>query len=99
MGFSAAVAAAVVIGGSMAYGAREQRKQRQEEERQTEAERARLEAVQRQITAESVASPMPDADPMAQRRAKRRSISEQMRRRGRASTILTGDGTTSDPLG
>lgn len=99
MGFSAAIAAAAVIGGSMAYGARQQRKMAQEEQRQTEAERQRVEAVQREITAETVASPMPVPDSQDQRRAKRRSIADQMRRRGRASTILTGDGPTSDPLG
>lgn len=97
MGFSAAVAAAVVIGGSMAYGAREQRKARKAEEEQTELARQELEAVQRQIAVESQAKPMPD--PQDQKRAKRRSIADQMRRRGRASTVLTGDSTVGDPLG
>lgn len=94
MGFSAAAAAFV---GAMAYGAREQRKARQEEERQTGLERERLEAMQAQIAAQDAATQMPD--PLAQRRARRRSITEQMRRRGRASTILTGDSTIGDPLG
>lgn len=44
-------------------------------------------------------TPMPsptDADAQA---ARRRSIAEQLRRRGRASTILTSDVNTSEPLG
>lgn len=95
MGFSAAIAAVAV--GSMVYGAHEQNKARKEEEKQTAAARDQLEAVKRQISAEDAASPMPD--PNDQKRAKRRSISEQMRRRGRSSTVLTGDSTVGDPLG
>jgi cation transport ATPase len=96
MGFSALVAAAVV-GGSMLYGASEQRKARKAEEKQTDLARQELEAVQRQVSAEDAATPMPD--PKDQKRAKRRSIAEQMRRRGRSSTMLTGDSTVGDPLG
>lgn len=41
--------------------------------------------------------PTPDGEAMA--RATRRSIAEQRRRRGRASTFLTNNGVSSDTLG
>jgi len=49
------------------------------------------------IAAPAVAPPVPMPDPKAQGQAKRRSIAEQMRRQGRASTILTD--TSNDTLG
>lgn len=58
-------------------------------------------ALEREALAELKAEPepvMPVADNEAVRRAKRRSISGQMRRRGRASTILTDSGA-GDVLG
>lgn len=97
MGVSAAILTGALVGGSMISSAREARKARQAEQEQTEIARRELEALQRQIAAESQAKPMPD--PQDQRRAKRRSIAEQMRRRGRASTMLAGDSTVGDPLG
>ena len=42
---------------------------------------------------------MPTADDAAVRRARRRSIAEQMRRRGRQSTILTNPDLSTDALG
>lgn len=98
MGFSAAIAIGATIAASAAYGAREQRKARKAEEEQTEVERQRLEAEKAAIAAESAAKPMPD--PEAQKRGRRRTIADQMRRRrGRQSTMLTGDGGVGDPLG
>ena len=49
--------------------------------------------------APAITSPpvMPEPDDEAVKRAKRRSIADQMRRRGRASTVLADSGT--DTLG
>ncbi len=54
-----------------------------------------------QVTAAvpAVTPPVPMPDIKGNKDAKRRSIAEQMRRRGRSSTILTGDSTVGDPLG
>lgn len=46
----------------------------------------------------AVTPPVPMPDPKAQAAAKKRSIAEQLRRQGRASTILT-DQTQGDTLG
>jgi hypothetical protein len=95
MGISAAV-----IGGSLLLGANEQRKARKDAERAAAEERAAVEALQREIKAEAAApeAAMPSPNDAATKAAKRRSITAQMRRRGRASTILTGD-PVSDPIG
>lgn len=45
----------------------------------------------------AVAPPTPMPDPKGQKDAKKRSLAEMMRRKGRASTILTD--TSSDALG
>lgn len=44
-------------------------------------------------------TPMPSPTDATTQAARRRSIAEQLRRRGRASTILTSDVNTSEPLG
>lgn len=95
MGVSAVVAAAAVVGG---LTINEQRKQRKQAEQAAEQERQTIESLQREIQAEASASPMPVADDATAKRAQRRSITSQMRRRGRQSTILTGN-PTGDPLG
>lgn len=66
--------------------------------RHSAEDQARL---QREALAELQAEPEPEiplADSSEVRQARRRSIAAQMRRRGRASTILTDTGT-SDRLG
>lgn len=71
----------------------EQRRNRELAERQLATEREALAALQ--------AGPepaLPTADDEATKRARRRSIAAQLRRRGRASTILTDSGA-SDALG
>jgi hypothetical protein len=93
-----AATGAVLIGGSLALGAREQRKARKDAQAAAEEERRSVEALQREIQAESEATPMPTANDSDVRRARRTSIAQQMRRRGRRSTILTSD-ATADPLG
>jgi len=84
----------------MLIGASQQRKMRKAAEEAARKERQAVEAMQREIQAEAEqpdkAMPTPDDD--ASRRAKRRSLSSFSRRRGRQSTILTGD-VAGDTLG
>ena len=99
MGVSAAIlapAALATVGAAAVSGglqASEMRKARKQAERLAAEERARIEALQREAE-----SPMPLADDEEVRRARRRSITSQMRRRGRQSTILTSD-ASGDRLG
>lgn len=97
MGVSAVVAAAAVVGG---LTVNEQRKQRKQAEQAAEQERQTIESLQREIQAEAAQpeAAMPVPDDANAKRAQRRSITSQMRRRGRQSTILTGN-PTGDPLG
>jgi TRAP-type C4-dicarboxylate transport system substrate-binding protein len=97
MGISGAIIGGAIIAGS-AVSAREQRKARQAAERAAEEERQAIEALQREVQAEANKAPMPVPDDDAARRARRRSVSGLARRRGRQSTILTGD-VSSDSLG
>ena len=69
----------------------QQRKQRKMLEQQAASERAMLARLMAQKTAA-----LPDQE--ALQRARRRSLVEQFRRRGRASTILS-DQIATDPLG
>ena len=91
-----AVSTAIVVGATVAKGAvdaHEARKTRKSAEEQAAAEREQLAQLA------NVEEPViPDADDESVKTARRRSISAQLRRRGRDSTILTGD-TTSDTLG
>ena len=92
MAVSAAVVAgaAVVNTGVQAY---EGRKARKSAENQA--------ALEREQMASLAAKPepvIPEANDDDTRRARRRSISAQLRRRGRGSTILTQD-SASDTLG
>ena len=85
---------AAVQGGTLAAPAvpvEQQRKQRKMLEQQAASERAMLARLMAQKTAA-----LPDQE--ALQRARRRSLVEQFRRRGRASTILS-DQTATDPLG
>lgn len=94
-----AISALVVTGVAVGASAVEARKARKSAERQAELERQQIEAMQREIQAEANKSPMPTPDDAAARSARRRSIAGMSRRRGRASTILTGDTGTGDALG
>lgn len=93
MGISAVIAAgAMVIGGVVQ--ADEARKARHSAEAAAEKQQQQLE--------ELAAKPkpvIPVADDKAIQDAKRRSISDQIRRRGRASTILTDTTGGGDALG
>lgn len=93
MAVSAAIGLGTAAIGGQAYAAKRGRDQRKKAEAQS--------ALEREALAEAMAEPepvMPLPDDEAARRARRRSIAGQMRRRGRASTILT-DSTIGDPLG
>lgn len=84
---------AIISTALAAKGYMDQQKAAKEAKKAAEDQKVQLEALQREE-----APTMPDAD--AQAKARRRSISAQLGRRGRASTILTsGDSTTGDPLG
>lgn len=92
MGVSAAVVAgAAAINTGVQYY--EGRKARKSAEAQAAAEREQM--AQLANRKEPV---IPEADDAATRAARRRSIAAQLRRRGRASTILTQD-SASDTLG
>lgn len=94
MGVSAMFAVAAV-GAAAAVDQHQSAKQA----RKTAEEQAALE---RQSLADLQAEEkpvIPLGDDAATKRARRRSIASQMQRRGRQSTILTGDTTTSDTLG
>ncbi len=95
MGFTAA---AVVIGGATVYSADQQRKAAHSAADRQREEQARLEALQKEIAASEAANPMPTPDDQAQRRARQRAVADYARRRGRSSTILTGN-PTGDSLG
>lgn len=90
------ISALVVVGAAAGASAYESRKARKSAEREAERERQQIEAMQREA---EVGMPTPDDD--AARRARRRSMAGYSRRRGRQSTILTGDGSAgvSDALG
>ena len=89
--------ALVVAGGALAVSSGlqyvEAKKDRRAAERQAELERQALAELQVQSE-----TPMLLADDAAARAARRRSITSQMRRRGRQSTILTSP-ESSDTLG
>jgi len=72
---------------------RSAKKARKAAEENAAKEREALAALQQEA-----AAPIPLADEDAIRKHRRRSIASQMRRRGRASTILTDSGA-SDTLG
>jgi len=94
----AANAAYWAIAAVAAYGARDQHMDAQAA--QSAAENQANE--QRAALAELQSEPepvIPLNDDDAARRARRRSITSQMRRRGRASTILTGGTDTGSTLG
>jgi hypothetical protein len=93
MGVSAAVAAVATVG-SAAVQQDSSRKARHSAEDQAKAEREQL--AQLAAQPENV---IPTADDQAVKDARRRSITAQLRRRGRASTILTGDSSVGDTLG
>lgn len=65
----------------------ENRKARKDAERQAAEQREALAAAEAEATKNKPA--MPVADDEATQRARKRSITAQLRRRGRASTILT----------
>lgn len=92
MGVSAAViaGAAAVNTGVQYY---EGRKARKSAEAQAAAEREQMAQI-----ANRKEPVIPESDDAATRAARRRSIAAQIRRRGRASTILTQD-SASDTLG
>lgn len=94
MGVSAIYVAAAATVASSVYQGKQARDARKDAERQAELER--------QALAELQAEPeptLPGPDDDAARRGRRRSITAQMRRRGRASTILTGQSSNADALG
>ena len=90
MAASAAIASAVIggIGTLNAMGAREDAKAQAAQQREA---LAALEAKDTPV--------LPDPNDEASRKARQRSISSQMRRRGRSSTILTNQEAGSDALG
>lgn len=90
MAVSAVIVAAGAMAASTAVQYSESRKARKDAERQADLERQTL--AELQAEAEPV---MPLANDRA---ARRRSISGQMRRRGRSSTILT-TGDSGETLG
>lgn len=93
MGIETATLLAIASAAAGAYGVVQQQSAKKDAKRAADDQQKALEALQREE-----APTMPDAD--AQARARRRSISAQLGRRGRASTILTsGDSSGGDPLG
>jgi len=97
MGFSAAIVVGAVVAGAQVYSAYEQHQDAKDARKQAED----LAAQQRQSLAALQAEPtpvIPIADEQA-KKARRRSITDQLRRRGRSSTILTGQSGPSDSLG
>lgn len=93
MGVETALLAVAAVS---AYGAYEQRQDAKEARKQAE----RQAALDREAIAALKAEPTPAMPTSADaRRARRTSIAEQMRRRGRASTILTDSTESSDVLG
>lgn len=72
------------------------------ESRKTRKSAEEQAALERQALADLKDDPapvIPTGDDEATRRARRRSVSSLAQRRGRQSTILTGDSTVGDPLG
>lgn len=94
MAISAPLITAAVTAGSAVSQHRDAKKAREEAERQAAEQREALAALESEP---EVA--MPTGDDEATRRARRRSISAQLRRRGRQSTILTGDDSSGTALG
>lgn len=92
MGIETATLLAIASAAAGAYGVVQQQSAAKDAKRQAEQQQQALEAMKREPQ-----SAMPDPD--AQERARRRSISAQLGRRGRASTILTSGTTGSDALG
>lgn len=92
MGLTAGIVAAGIGAAAGVNQGLEARKARKSAEAQAAAEREALAALQQEP--EPV---MPVPDDKAMRDARRRSISSQMRRRGRASTLLSESG--GDGLG
>lgn len=93
MGYSAAVIAAATVYNTYESD-RQAKKTRKSAENQAAAEREQL--AQLAAQPETV---IPEADDASTKDARRRSISAQLRRRGRAGTILTGDSSAGDTLG
>lgn len=93
MGAAAAIVASAIFG--TIVGVSESEKARKSSKKAAKAQTEALEQLTEQ--AEEV-EPIPLADDEAADAARRRSVSEQIRRRGRQSTILTGP-TQSSPLG
>lgn len=88
-----AIASATSAGvGALSY--LDQREARKDAERQAAQQREAIAALEAQP-----APTMPVADDEASKRARQRSISAQLRRRGRSSTILTNPDAGSDALG
>lgn len=90
-----AISAGIVAGGTLAgsaYQAHQGRKARKKAEQQAALEREALAELR-----EDEPPVMPIADDEGARRARRRSIAAQLRRRGRQSTILSD--SSADPLG
>lgn len=93
MGVSAAWTVAAVMGASAVDQHQQASAARRQAERNAATQRDALAALQQEG---EPAIPLPDDAEV--RRSRRRSITAQMRRRGRASTILTDTGA-SDSLG
>jgi len=93
MGVTAMYAVAAVGAASAVDQHQSAKKARTAAEENAAKEREALAALQQEDEA-----PIPLADEDAIRKQRRRSIASQMRRRGRASTILTDSGT-GDTLG
>ncbi len=89
MAMTALAISAAVGAGTAVYSATESRKSRKQAELDAAKERDSLAALQQEKEAA-----IPSADSDAVRRARRRSIASMTRRKGRQSTILTGDTTS-----
>lgn len=93
MAVSAGIAAFAAVGTAVVQND-QARKARHSAEDQAKAEREQL----AQLAAEPEPV-IPTPDDATVKDARRRSITAQLRRRGRSSTILTGDSGGSDALG
>lgn len=92
---------AIIVGGAVLAGTAYQTNAARQGARDARGQAEDAAAKQRESLAALQAEPTP-AIPIADETAKmarRRSITAQMRRRGRSSTILTSDSTGGDALG
>lgn len=87
----AALATTAAAAASQAEEARKARKQAEQDAILQRQALADLQAEEKPV--------IPLGDDAAAKKARRRSIASLAQRRGRASTILTSDSVTSDPLG